>query len=952
MKKFYLLIFLLLPARFLWAQDKESINPTISPALFRYNDQITVTYDVTGTPLASLTNAYIWVWIPGKNTDAKYNVNPASTNTTLTNNAKFVKSESDGHTYFTIVFAPSDFFTTDISAETQIGMLLKGNDWSNGQTTDYVTTFWDGSFELKLTSPLQQPLFVDNGDEIEIDAETPVASDYELYINDVLIDTKSDVVNYSYTHTVTEVTGFATVKLKATEGTNTEEVTFQYIISAASPVEARPPGIIPGINYDPTNNTKVTLCLWAPGKTSAYVRGDFSDWQVLPENQMKRDGEYLWLEITGLTAGEEYAYQYLVDETLFLADPYADKILDPDDQYIPESSYPGLKAYPQAALNISWNQYFHRASVLQTGQTPYAWQVTDFQKPEKEKLNIYELLIRDFFGSNDRTYQNLIDTVGYFKRLGVNAIELMPIMEFNGNESWGYNPTFMFAPDKYYGPKNKLKEFIDKCHEEGIAVIFDIALNHQDAPNPYVLMDYDFDSYKVTPDNRWFNVEATHPYSVFYDMNHESPYTQAYVDTVTYYWLHEYHIDGYRFDLSKGFTQTNSGDNVSLWSDYDASRIAILERMADKIWSHTPDAYVILEHFADNTEEKALAEYRADEGKGMMLWGNSNYAYNQNTMGYGTDSDISWIYYGTRNWSVPHVVGYMESHDEERLMYKNLTFGNSSGSYNVKSLKTALKRMKAANLVFYTIPGPKMLWEFGEFGYDQSINRCEDGSIDGNCRVSPKPVKWDYLSSSDRLSLFNQTADLLRLRNTFHVFTSGEATLQGGNTLIKQVTVKHQPYTATPANANEMNIKAVANFELTTQNIPVEFPHTGTWYDYYAHGEPVNVGAMVLNVTLGPGEYKLYTDVLIDNLLVTGVSNEALASSQIKVFPNPVDDVLTVTSTGERIRSVAIYSLQGMIVTPVRIAEDQWDVHSLADGLYIVKVRTPEKTYWTKLIKR
>src|SRR5687768_10764834 len=119
---------------FHYSSAKESINPSVSPALFRYNTSITVTYDVTGTPLASLGSAYIWVWIPGKNTNAKYNINPASSDATKTNNAKFTKSVVNGKTLFTITFTPSAFFDGDISAETQMGMLLKGNDWSNGQT--------------------------------------------------------------------------------------------------------------------------------------------------------------------------------------------------------------------------------------------------------------------------------------------------------------------------------------------------------------------------------------------------------------------------------------------------------------------------------------------------------------------------------------------------------------------------------------------------------------------------------------------------------------------------------------------------------------------------------------------------------------------------------------------------------------------------------------------------
>jgi len=119
-------------------------------------------------------------------------------------------------------------------------------------------------------------------------------------------------------------------------------------------------------------------------------------------------------------------------------------------------------------------------------------------------------------------------------------------------------------------------------------------------------------------------------------------------------------------------------------------------------------------HFADDSEEQVLANY------GMLLWGNSNYNYNEATMGYHENgkSDFSWGYYGKRSWSQPHLVTYMESHDEERLMFKNLQYGNGAGAYSVKDPATALNRIKLAGAFFLTLPGPKMLWQFGELGYD------------------------------------------------------------------------------------------------------------------------------------------------------------------------------------------------------------------------------------------
>jgi 1,4-alpha-glucan branching enzyme len=942
MRRFLLLIFCL-PVAVIFAQ-KTTLDPTITPALFQYNSTITVTYNVTGTSLATLSEAWAWVWIPDAvGIDAKYNINPA---TAAADPAKFTKTVNGGVTTFTLTFKPSDFFVQDISTKTNIGILLKAADWSGGQTTDYIANF---GFSLTLTEPSVRPVFVDNGQSLNIQAITPVASTFELFVNNVSVHTQSGVTNYSHNHTVTETSGAVPVRLTASSGSGNAEVSFQYILSANSPVQTRPAGIISGINYHPGDNTKVTLCVLAPGKTSAYVRGDFSDWDILPENLMKRDGEYFWIELSGLTTGIEYAFQYLVDESIWIADPYADKILDPDDQYIPSGTYPNLKSFPSEALGAQW--YHNRLSVFQTGQTPYAWQVTNFEKPDKDKLVVYELLVRDFFEDGDNNYQSLIDTISYFKSLGVNAIELMPVMEFGGNNSWGYNPQFMFAPDKAYGTKNKFKEFIDVCHQNGIAVILDIALNHQDMPNPYLLLDFNYTTFKANPTNKFFNVEATHPFSVFYDMNHESSYTKKYMDTINYYWLNEYKIDGYRFDLSKGFTQVNNPNNVSAWSNYDASRIAILKRMADRIWENFPDAYVILEHLSVNTEEKELAEYRSGEGKGMMLWGNLNHAYLQSSMGYAAESDFSGVYYGNRGWTVPHLVSYMESHDEERMIYKNVAFGNVGGTYSVKDLYTALNRARAAATIFYTIPGPKMLWQFGELGYDYSINYCEDGTISDACRTYPKPVRWDYLQENRRKVLYSHVADLIRLRNAYDVFTSGTVTLSVGTaSLEKQVMLKNNPYTETPATTSEMNAVIVVNFDVTAKTTNVNFPHSGTWYDYYAEGEQLTIATSTSGILLQPGEYKIFTDVQIESpQIITG--NEPEAAISVSLYPNPAGKVLIVSSD-ESILSLSMITVQGVRIAPKRTAAESWDIDELAPGLYIAEIKTRKGSVKVKVIKQ
>ena len=105
-------------------------------------------------------------------------------------------------------------------------------------------------------------------------------------------------------------------------------------------------------------------------------------------------------------------------------------------------------------------------SVFTLGKTAYPWKNSAFEIKNQTALNIYELHIRDFIASRD--YNTLIDTLNYIKNMGINAIELMPIGEFEANSSWGYSPSFHMAVDKYYGNENQLKEFIDICHGEGI----------------------------------------------------------------------------------------------------------------------------------------------------------------------------------------------------------------------------------------------------------------------------------------------------------------------------------------------------------------------------------------------------------------------------------------------------------------------------------------------------
>jgi glycosidase len=700
------------------------------------------------------------------------------------------------------------------------------------------------------------------------------------------------------------------VKVVAVNATETAADSLYVYVRKPAVVEQRPDGLVDGINYIDGNT--VVLSLYAPEKEYIFAIGDFSDWELEEAYEMKitPDGLRFWTEIGGLEDSRQYIFQYLIDGSIRVGDIYADQVSDPwNDQYIPASSYPNLIPYPTGKTTGV-------ATVFQTGQQPYEWEVENFETPDPEKLIVYELLVCDF--TTQRTYQSVIDTLDYLANLGVTAVEFMPVSEFEGNVGWGYNPNYYFAVEKYYGPKNMFKSLVDECHKRGIAVVMDMVLNHAYGTCPLAMMYWDGENNRPAANNPWFN--QTSPNPIYYwgsDFNHESQATKDFVDRVNKYWIEEYKIDGFRFDFTKGFTN-KPGDG---WA-YDQSRIDILKRMANEIWNTKEDALVILEHLTDNSEEKVLADY------GMLLWGNLNWAYAQNTMGYSNDSDIGWISYKNRGWSKPHVVGYMESHDEERVMYKNLTYGASSGSYSTKDLATGLSRVEAAAAFFFTIPGPKMIWQFGELGYDYSINTCENGTISDDCRLSPKPVKWSYYNDAKRHRVHDVFKALIDVKKNEPAFSTTDFEINGGDNFLKSIHLNH----------SDMNVTIVGNFDLETGDIIPAFQHSGVWYDFFSSDSLV-VTDVNEPITLQHSEFHIYTSKKLHQGTYLDV-NENYSQSMLNLYPNPVKDNVMIDSE-EAILEVSIFDVYGKVVTNLPVASQrqvQVKTENLPSGLYILRI--------------
>jgi len=800
------------------------------------------------------------------------------------------------------------------------------NQYFEGKTStggDIFVDVYEASLAVGIINPVNNGI-VSKGVGVALSAASTVDAVLKLYLNNTLLKQESGK-SVSADYTFYE-SGNYLLRVEASADGKTVSDSVRFVVKEDAITEPKPAGYRRGINY--VSDTKVALVLWAPYKEFVFVVGDFNNWQIDNNHQMKKDGDYFWLEIDGLTPGKPYVFQYYIDSEIWIADPYTEQTSDPADQWIPSSSYPGLIPYPSGkAVGV--------ASVLETGQQPYPWQVTNFTPPPVDKLVIYELLIRDF--TTQRTYQAVIDKLDYLKELNVNVLELMPVNEFEGNDSWGYNPSFYFAPDKYYGHRNELKRLIDEAHKRGIAVVIDMVLNHSYGQSPLARMYLDRTTGRPAANNPWYNQQHNfqNPEAQWgYDFNHDSEHTRALIDSINSFWMKEYKVDGFRFDFTKGFSNTPYGPND--WgSAYDPPRIFNLKRMADEIWKRNENALVIFEHLSDNREEKELADY------GILLWGNMNHAYTEAAK--GNSADLNWGLYTARGWDAPHLITYMESHDEERVVYRVLREGRSEGSYNTRQLPVALDRVELSSLFLLPLPGPKMIWQFGELGYDYSINTCANPAVVSNdCRLTPKPVLWNYFDQPNRKDVYKMMSRLNYLKTNYDEFATPvyEGSL-GGEVKWYRLSKDNN------------HVVAVGNFATASRTTNITFPAVGEWNDYFGK-TTWQVSDINQSINLGPGEFKLFsTRKFSDPFDVVNSVNVSVGSKGFILYPNPAQNYVTIQSD-KVLSSIEIRNLAGQTVYSTGINEQHLNISlsGIPKGLYVVTVTSGSQVFNQKLIIR
>ena len=808
----------------------------------------------------------------------------------------------------------------------------------------------EGELNVSITTPQNGSIW-EVGQTYDVKAKAVGAKSLKLFMNEEVIGENTTGEEIVYQYTASQPIDL-TFKAVASDGVNEVEDVVKVSVLGGVQNQPRPSGAKEGVSF---NGNDATFVLYAPGKSSVSLLGDFNNFAITNEHLMKKDGDYFWVTVTDLDPNFEYAYQYLVDGKIKVGDPYSEKILDPwNDKWITASVYPNLRSYPAETTDI--------VTCFTINEPEYNWTVTNFQRPAVNSLAVYELLIRDF--TTERSIDAVTAKLDYLADLGVNAIELMPIQEFDGNDSWGYNPCFYFAPDKAYGTEEAYKRFIDACHQRGIAVILDVVFNHSTGQFPWAKMWWNSSANKTAADNPFFNVDAPHNWSVYHDFNHTYPKTRTFFKEVLQYWLKEYKVDGYRFDLTKGLVQNPSNYDAS---GYSAERIGILKDYANAIREVTPDAYIIFEHFCDQSEETELYN-----SVGALCWNNGQMdGYMESVMGWyegGSTGSGTWGLMGdfqNNNWSneiafvqsgnlmvaqdvvfanannegcvfkvrqnrswdtswgasdgtYAHSIGQqislvgptgapnvlmnaqvgvkydfyfdpvnmkvwvmndgatpaslrrnsvtrantgksnfsdfkkgrmnnIETHDEERIAYKAITYGQDwlKNDWTVIS-----KHLQAVYAFHFLTPYPKMLWQFGELGYDFSINSNESGVVGSgdDYRTHRKPIRWDYVSDPNRSEIYETLSKVLEFRNqqeayygqdnlAVHTWNVGDGDMAGKTLVMDKVVV-------------------VANFTNTASSTTISIPNPGQWRNLLT-GQTVNLSSSQ-TVNLGASDFVIY----------------------------------------------------------------------------------------------
>ena len=547
--------------------------------------------------------------------------------------------------------------------------------------------------------------------------------------------------------------------------------------------------------------SSIEFNLFAPYNKGVSLVGSFSDWK---EISMKK-GEDGYFRVSVDLKDGTYQYKFRVQSKSWFFEP--DQWVDITDPYATDVD--GKSASENAIAYIKDGE-----RIVDT----YVWQHDDQPLPADHELVIYELHIADFSGGEANhegrgTYQDAIAKLDYLSDLGVNAIELMPVKEYPGDYSWGYNPRHFFASESSYGKTAELKQLIDECHGRGMRVIMDGIYNHSEASAPLTQIDHDYWYHHQPrdPDNNWgpeFNYEE-------YDENLQTYPARRFIGEVVRYWVSEFHIDGIRYDAARQI------------ANYDFMHWIVQEA---KTTAGAKPFYNVAEHIPETPSITNL------DGPMDGCWHDSFYhCISEHITGDTFDLERLKDAIDCKRqgfMGATNVVNYLTNHDHNHVMAE-------LGDRGILG-EEAFRRVKLGVSLLMTAVGIPMLWmgeEFGEYHY-----KTQDQSN----------IDWTLLSGDLNKNLHGYYKGLIALREHNHALCTEQIAFFHENPDSKVLAYIRW-------NGEGSRVVVVANFSdqfLAGYSIP-DFPEDGIWHEWTSDYD-VQVGDRYLMTDLGPHEAKVF----------------------------------------------------------------------------------------------
>jgi 1,4-alpha-glucan branching enzyme len=442
---------------------------------------------------------------------------------------------------------------------------------------------------------------------------------------------------------------------------------------------------LPGMGAIP-HDAGVAFRVWAPHAEQVSVIGSFNDWQPGVDQCVSEGNGYWYADLAHAKSGDEYQYHLINGEQqLQRIDPYARVVTNSAGNAV----VPALDFFDQPG--------------------------SDFQMPPWNELVIYELHIGTFNAKDDTigTFDTAIERLPHLQALGINAVEVMPIAEFAGDYSWGYNPAHPYAVESAYGGPEAFKRFIAAAHDLGIAVIVDVVYNHF---GPSDISLWQFDGWQENGKggiyfyNDWRSATPWGDTRPDYGRGE----VRQYIFDNAMMWLDDYHADGLRYDMTLYIRSVEASAQqmiVEGWS--------LLQWINSEVERRYPGKITIAEDLQSSAE---LTLKHEDGGAHFSSQWDAAFVHPVRTALIEVDD---------ANRSMPAVrdallkrynddaferVVYTESHDEvangKQRLVSEIDPSEQPGRY-------AIKRSCLGAALVMTAPGIPMLFQGQEFLRDQ-----------------------------------------------------------------------------------------------------------------------------------------------------------------------------------------------------------------------------------------